>query len=208
MWCCCLFPQLLLRLCFYPVSSFPLSFSHTSFFISSNLLSRFYSVMWCQYLFLHLLLRAIFSSSSFLFILLLLPPTISRSLVFSLLSLQPPLVPLYINGFLLLSFTVVAFQEEGTRLLGMIHQGRPLSALPAGDLKIPIIPTLSVSPLFNHFQVSYVWASTLPGAVGRSLWIRTLLFLVFSLPFLQNLSIIIMMSVGFFVFCLCIFFSN
>lgn len=47
-----------------------------------------------------------------------------------------------------------SFSEEGTRLLGMIHQGRPLSALPAGDLKIPIIPTLSVAPLLKHFQTN------------------------------------------------------
>ncbi|MPD02341.1 hypothetical protein E2C01_097919 [Portunus trituberculatus] len=35
----------------------------------------------------------------------------------------------------------------------MIHQGRPLSALPVGDLAVPSIPTLSVAPLLSRFQV-------------------------------------------------------
>lgn len=43
------------------------------------------------------------------------------------------------------------FKEEGTRLLGMIHQGRPLSALPVGDLAIPSIPNLTVAPLLSRF---------------------------------------------------------
>ncbi|XP_063842452.1 uncharacterized protein LOC135090079 isoform X1 [Scylla paramamosain] len=44
------------------------------------------------------------------------------------------------------------FKDEATRLLGMIHQGRPLSALPAGDLPIPPIPELNVAPILSRFQ--------------------------------------------------------
>ncbi|XP_045108818.1 uncharacterized protein LOC123503264 isoform X3 [Portunus trituberculatus] len=47
------------------------------------------------------------------------------------------------------------FREEGVRLLGMIHQGRPLSALPVGDLAVPSIPTLSVAPLLSRFQKNH-----------------------------------------------------
>lgn len=39
------------------------------------------------------------------------------------------------------------FTEEGKRLLGMVNQGRPLNALPPGDLVIPSIPDISVAPL-------------------------------------------------------------
>lgn len=33
------------------------------------------------------------------------------------------------------------------RVLGMVNQGRPLNALPLGDLDVPAIPDMSVAPL-------------------------------------------------------------
>lgn len=58
-------------------------------------------------------------------------------------------------------------QEEGTRLLGMIHQGRPLSALPVGDLAIPSIPNLTVAPLLSRFLVSEEHQRSLKVYVGK-----------------------------------------
>ncbi|XP_069956802.1 E3 ubiquitin-protein ligase TTC3 isoform X5 [Cherax quadricarinatus] len=44
------------------------------------------------------------------------------------------------------------FTEEGKKLLGMVNQGRPLNALPPGDLSIPPIPSISVAPLLSLGQ--------------------------------------------------------
>lgn len=53
------------------------------------------------------------------------------------------------------------FKEESTRSLGMIHQGRPLSALPPGDLNIPAIPNLTIAPLLKLFQLGWEqWHNT------------------------------------------------
>ncbi|KAG0729287.1 E3 ubiquitin-protein ligase TTC3 [Chionoecetes opilio] len=46
------------------------------------------------------------------------------------------------------------FKDESNRLLGMIHQGRPLSALPSGELVTPAIPNLTVAPLLSLFKVA------------------------------------------------------
>ncbi|XP_068243464.1 E3 ubiquitin-protein ligase TTC3-like [Palaemon carinicauda] len=39
------------------------------------------------------------------------------------------------------------FLEEAKRLLNMVNQGRPLNALPLGDLSIPAIPDINIAPL-------------------------------------------------------------
>ncbi|XP_063599461.1 uncharacterized protein LOC134775781 isoform X3 [Penaeus indicus] len=44
------------------------------------------------------------------------------------------------------------FLEEAVRLLGMVNQGRPLNALPLGDLDVPAIPDMSVAPLLMAQQ--------------------------------------------------------
>ncbi|KAG7171464.1 E3 ubiquitin-protein ligase TTC3-like 2 [Homarus americanus] len=48
------------------------------------------------------------------------------------------------------------FMDEGARLLGMVNQGRPLNALPPGDLPIPVIPTISITPLLSLGQKNIV----------------------------------------------------
>nr|XP_027231266.1 uncharacterized protein LOC113822926 [Penaeus vannamei] len=44
------------------------------------------------------------------------------------------------------------FLEEAVRVLGMVNQGRPLNALPLGDLDVPAIPDMSVAPLLMAQQ--------------------------------------------------------
>ncbi|XP_068243461.1 E3 ubiquitin-protein ligase TTC3-like isoform X2 [Palaemon carinicauda] len=39
------------------------------------------------------------------------------------------------------------FLEEAKKLLNMVNQGRPLNALPPGDLSIPAIPDINIAPL-------------------------------------------------------------
>ncbi|KAK4304854.1 hypothetical protein Pmani_023225 [Petrolisthes manimaculis] len=45
-----------------------------------------------------------------------------------------------------------AFTDESVKLLGIVNQGRPLNALPPGDLKIPAVPNFSVAPLLCIMQ--------------------------------------------------------
>lgn len=52
--------------------------------------------------------------------------------------------------------STLSLQDESIRLLGMIHQGRPLSALPLEELAVPpVIPTLNIAPLLNLSLVKY-----------------------------------------------------
>ncbi|XP_042873701.1 uncharacterized protein LOC122254197 isoform X3 [Penaeus japonicus] len=44
------------------------------------------------------------------------------------------------------------FVEEALRLLGIVNQGRPLNALPHGDLDVPAIPDMSIAPLLMAQQ--------------------------------------------------------
>ncbi|XP_071519097.1 uncharacterized protein [Panulirus ornatus] len=46
------------------------------------------------------------------------------------------------------------FMDEGSKLLGMVNQGRPLNALPPGDLNIPSVPDISIVPLLCLGQKS------------------------------------------------------
>lgn len=49
--------------------------------------------------------------------------------------------------------TLDFLQDECVKMLGMVNQGRPLSALPSGDLKVPAVPNFSVAPLLCLMQV-------------------------------------------------------
>lgn len=42
---------------------------------------------------------------------------------------------------------IKAFVEQGVKFLGMVNQGRPLNALPAGDLQVPPIQDINVADL-------------------------------------------------------------
>lgn len=63
-------------------------------------------------------------------------------------------------GHFILMMTWDFLQDECVKMLGMVNQGRPLSALPPGDLKVPAVPNFSCAPLLCLMQVCIFRAST------------------------------------------------